>query len=327
MSRGYGNPGRSSRPDVRNPVQALPAAGHLVELPPEALVVLAAVLEGIREDAAERAEACWRRHKAPMAAYWKAVAVYARHIRRALPSSLAMPLCPYCSLEQEIDLHEVWDGREFMVRTCCEQSEEEVRWGLAHDPDWARTLLQHLGIETICGERLRRVADDGLGALILDWQLRLDRIAFRDARRFIDQHHEHLPAPTGWRYGQGIWNGPDLLGVVTVGQPLARAFDPQQAVEVTRLCVRRDRPDALRWNACSQLYGWAAREAQLRGFRRIITYTRQDEAGATLRAVGWRCDSPAGGAAGTGAVASGSIAPPCQGSAGHANSPPRGRYP
>ena len=206
-----------------------------------------------------------------------------------------MPPCPHCGEEQEIDLHEVWSSREFMVSTCCEQSEEEVRWGLAHDPEWARALLQHLGIEAICGERLRRVADDGLGALILDWQLRLDRIAFRDARRFIDRHHEHLPGPTGWRYGQGIWNGPDLLGVVTVGQPLARAFDPHQVVEVTRLCVRRDRPAALRWNACSQLYGWAAREAQLRGFRRIITYTRQDEAGATLRAVGWCCDGPAGG--------------------------------
>ncbi len=169
-----------------------------------------------------------------------------------------MPLCPYCCQEQEIDLHELWGSREFMVSTCCELLDEEVRWGLAEDPEWARALLQHLGIEEICGERLRRVAEDGLGALILDWQLRLDRIAFRNARRFIDRHHEHLPGPIGWRYGQGIWNGPDLLGVVTVGQPLARAFDPHQVVEVTRLCVRRDRPAALRWNACSQLYGWGS---------------------------------------------------------------------
>ena len=206
-----------------------------------------------------------------------------------------MPLCPFCGEEQEIDLLEVWDSREFMVWTCCEQSEEEVRWGLSEDPEWARALLQHLGIEEVCGERLRRVAHYDLGALILDWQFRLDRIAFRDARRFGARHHEHLPGPTGWRFGQGLWNGPDLLGVVTVGQPLARAYDPQQVVEVTRLCVRRDRPDALRWNACSQLYGWAAREARLRGFRRIITYTRQDEHGGSLRAVGWHCDGPAGG--------------------------------
>ena len=98
-----------------------------------------------------------------------------------------MPLCPHCGEEQEIDLLEVWSSREFMVTTCCERLEEEVRWGLAEDPEWARALLRHLGIEEICGEKLRRVADDGLGALILDWQLRLDRIAFRDARRFIDR--------------------------------------------------------------------------------------------------------------------------------------------
>ena len=171
-----------------------------------------------------------------------------------------------------------------MISTCCEQSEEEARWGLSEDPVWARAALRRLGIEEICGETLRRVTDDGCGALILDWQFRFDRIAFRDARRFIDRHHEHLPASTGWRFGQGLWNGPDLVGVVTVGQPLARAFDRHQVVEVTRLCVRRDRPDALRWNACSTLYGWAAREAQLRGFRRIITYTRDDEDGASFGA-------------------------------------------
>lgn len=163
--------------------------------------------------------------------------------------------------------------------------------------------------------------NDGLGALILDWQLRLDRIAFRDASRFIDHHHEHLPGPTGWQCGQSIWNGPDLLGVVTVGQPLARAFDPHQVVEVTRLCVRRDQPAALRWNACSQLYGWAAREVQLRGFRRIITYTRQDEDGGTLRAVGTATGRP-GAEAGTGAADRGSIARrPARDSAGHVSCP------
>ena len=216
-----------------------------------------------------------------------------------------------------------------MVSTCCEQSEEEVRWGLAQDAEWTRALLQQLGIETICGERLRRVADDGLGALILDWQLRLDRIAFQDARQFIDRHHEHLPGPTGWRYGQGIWNGPDLLGVVTVGQPLARAFDPQQVVEVTRLCVRRDRPDALRWNACSQLYGWAAREAQLRGASGGSSPTpdRTRRAARCARLAGAATGLP-GAAAGTGAAAPGSIVRrPARGSAGHASSPPRGRHP
>ncbi len=86
---------RSSQVEVRNPVLALPAARHLAALPPDARAVLAAVLDDIRQDAANRAETCWRRHKAPMAAYWKAVAVYARHIRRAIPPARSAPsACP-----------------------------------------------------------------------------------------------------------------------------------------------------------------------------------------------------------------------------------------
>lgn len=75
---------RSSRPEVRNPVLALPAAARLVALPAPAREALAAVLRDLSRDARERAEKCWRTHKAPMAAYWKAVAVYARHLAVAL---------------------------------------------------------------------------------------------------------------------------------------------------------------------------------------------------------------------------------------------------
>jgi len=49
----------------------------------------------------------------------------------------------------------------------------------------------------------------------------------------------------------------------------------------------RDVPAALRWNAASMLYGWCAREAQRRGWRKIITYTRADEPGTSLEAAGW----------------------------------------
>lgn len=75
---------RSAQAQVRNPVLALPAAARLASLPPEARDALDAVLADIRADAQVRADACWRKHKAPMAAYWKAVAVYAGHTRRAL---------------------------------------------------------------------------------------------------------------------------------------------------------------------------------------------------------------------------------------------------
>jgi len=35
------------------------------------------------------------------------------------------------------------------------------------------------------------------------------------------------------------------------------------------------------------LYGWSAREAERRGWSRIVTYTRADEDGGSLVAAGW----------------------------------------
>lgn len=79
---------RSDRPEVRNPVLGLPAAGALLRLPPEVRAILARLHYELAADARARAELSWRRNKAPMAAYWRAVATYARHIARAIqPSS------------------------------------------------------------------------------------------------------------------------------------------------------------------------------------------------------------------------------------------------
>ena len=53
-------------------------------LPPSARQALRTALLDLRKDAQHRAELQWRRHKAPMACYWRAVGVYAGHIARAL---------------------------------------------------------------------------------------------------------------------------------------------------------------------------------------------------------------------------------------------------
>lgn len=75
---------RSSRLDIRNPLLALPASRRLLELPAAHRAEIAALLGELALDARARADKCWRSHKAPMAAYWKAVSVYAGHLRRAL---------------------------------------------------------------------------------------------------------------------------------------------------------------------------------------------------------------------------------------------------
>jgi len=38
----------------------------------------------LREDALWRANQCWKKHKAPMALYWKVVGVYAGHLARSI---------------------------------------------------------------------------------------------------------------------------------------------------------------------------------------------------------------------------------------------------
>lgn len=79
---------RSVRADVRNPLLQLPAAAKLATLPPECQAALHELLLEIRADARARADLCWKKHKAPMAAYWKAVAVYVNHTSRLLKARL-----------------------------------------------------------------------------------------------------------------------------------------------------------------------------------------------------------------------------------------------
>lgn len=67
----------------RNPVLDLPSARRLETLPPEARAALRAVLLDVAVEANVLAETAWRKRKGPMAAYWRAVSTYAKHIARA----------------------------------------------------------------------------------------------------------------------------------------------------------------------------------------------------------------------------------------------------
>jgi hypothetical protein len=194
--------------------------------------------------------------------------------------------CLFCGQPEEAEIFERW-GHDFMLRTCCESLHEQIILEMNIDPKWAREFLRTLHIEQLCGEKLRRVADDGACGLILDWQLRLKTPSHAAVRQFVARHHAHCDAPTAWRFHNAVHNGRTLVGVAIVGNPVARAFMGRGILEVNRLCIRRDIPAALRWNAASMLYGWCAREARRRGWHKIITYTRADEPGTSLEAAGW----------------------------------------
>lgn len=75
---------RSNRPEVRNPVLALDSAKAILALPLDQRLALAELLMELSRDARQRAEKAWATRKPPMALYWSATAVVAKHIARAL---------------------------------------------------------------------------------------------------------------------------------------------------------------------------------------------------------------------------------------------------
>ena len=205
------------------------------------------------------------------------------------------PLCLFCGGPEELSISEIWSDHNFQLSTCCGAMLEQVSHEIDADPAWGRDLLRRLGAEKLMGHSLRRVADGDCSRPMLDCKLTFRDIDHASTRAFIAQHHGHCSPPRVWRFGTGIMNGWSLLGVVVVGNPVAPALNGTGTVEVNRLCVRRDVEPMLRRDCCSKLYAWSAREAERRGFARIITYTRVDEPGTSLAAAGWVCEGPAGG--------------------------------
>lgn len=67
-----------------NPLLDLPAGRALQHLPPGDRARIEAVMRELRAQANEEADRAWARRKGPMAAYWRAVATYARHTAHAL---------------------------------------------------------------------------------------------------------------------------------------------------------------------------------------------------------------------------------------------------
>ena len=110
-----------------------------------------------------------------------------------------------------------------------------------------------------------------------------------DANAFVAAHHRHHKAVVGHKFSLGAMLDGNLVGVVIVGRPVSRFRDDKQTLEVTRLCTNGAR------NACSFLYGAAARATFALGYSKIGTYILVSENGASLRASGWRLLGQRGG--------------------------------
>jgi hypothetical protein len=114
--------------------------------------------------------------------------------------------------------------------------------------------------------------------------LRIVPVSLDEAMAFTamwHRHHGHV-LPAGHKFSHGITDKDDILrGVAITGRPGGRGNQDGMTLEVTRCTT-----DAS-LNACSMLYGAAARTAKALGWRRIITYTQEGESGASLKAAGF----------------------------------------
>lgn len=124
--------------------------------------------------------------------------------------------------------------------------------------------------------------------------LELRPISFREAADFVNANHRHNRAPVGHKFSIACYDGERLCGVAMVGRPVSRYLDDGMTLEVNRLCTDGTK------NACSMLYSASWRAAKALGYKRIFTYTRESENGASLRSAGWICDGEAGGTHWTG---------------------------
>ena len=155
--------------------------------------------------------------------------------------------------------------------------------------------------------------------------LRLRPCTIKRAKVFVEAHHRHLPKLQGALFAAAVDQGHVRVGVVVVGRPKNRHLDDGDTCEVTRAAIDdsdskaaevtaaavlaatvsavrgglagpgfladliralqtdRDR----RAHPCSMLYGAARRAAKALGYSKIITYTRADESGVSLKGAGW----------------------------------------
>lgn len=103
------------------------------------------------------------------------------------------------------------------------------------------------------------------------------------ANAFVSLLHRHNKAVPGAKFCLGVIDEQGTLrGVAIIGRPIARMLDDGLTLEVNRVAT-----DGAP-NACSALYAGARKTAFAMGYKRLVTYTLQEESGASMRGAGWK---------------------------------------
>jgi hypothetical protein len=114
--------------------------------------------------------------------------------------------------------------------------------------------------------------------------VRIVPLTLDEANDLVAQLHRHHKPVQGHRFSIGCEHEGRLVGAATVGRPPARNSPQYTMAKITR-CVTDGT-----FNACSFLYGAAARVAKEMGFDDIETEILEEEIGASLKAAGFKFD-------------------------------------
>lgn len=106
-------------------------------------------------------------------------------------------------------------------------------------------------------------------------------LSLKETNAFIAEHHRHHVPVKRDKFRVGCELNGKLVGVINVGNPVARKLCDGYTLEVTRMCSDGTK------DVCSFLYSRAARIAKEMGYRRIITYILINESGVSLKSSGW----------------------------------------
>lgn len=109
-------------------------------------------------------------------------------------------------------------------------------------------------------------------------------VGLREANLVVERLHRRLGRVQGHKFAIGLRRVLDqeLDGVAIAARPVARHLDDGITAEIRRVAV-----DPSVANGCTKLLGAIARSASAMGYRRLVTYTSEDEDGASLYAAGW----------------------------------------
>jgi hypothetical protein len=104
-----------------------------------------------------------------------------------------------------------------------------------------------------------------------------------EANKFVENLHRHSNPVVGHRFSICVYDESDRVrGVAIVGRTIARRLQNRWTIEILRVCT-----DGCP-NSCSILYSSCYKIGTAMGYKRFITYTKSDESGISLKAIGWK---------------------------------------